>query len=76
MNHPQESQRVVADEPSTRGVLGGQDAPTTDEIDEVVELKDNLCMGPWKMGNHAHFPQDCKYCMLTPHSQLVVCMSR
>ena len=31
MNHPQ--------------VRGGQDAPTTDEMDEVVELKDNVC-GP------------------------------
>ena len=24
---------------------GGQDAPTTEEVDEVVELKDNVC-GP------------------------------
>ena len=27
----------------------GQDAPVTEEVDEVVELKDNVCMGPFQM---------------------------
>ena len=38
----------MADESSTGEVLGGQDAPTTEEVNEVVELKDNVHVGPFQ----------------------------
>ena len=37
-----------ADESSTGEVSGGQNAPTTEEVDEVVELKDNVRVGPFQ----------------------------
>ena len=95
----------MADESSTDEATGGQDAPTAEKVDEVVELKDNVHVGPFQTeilkgravrvpayhmhimimpirhaevesGKHAHSPQDYKYCMLKPCSQLVVSMSR
>ena len=39
---------VMADKSSTGEASGGQDAPTTDEMDEVVELKDNVRVGPFQ----------------------------
>ena len=39
------SQCVVADESSTREASGGWDTPVVEEVDEIVELKDNMC-GP------------------------------
>ena len=38
----------MTDEPSTGEASGGWDAPATEEVDEVVELKDNVCMGPFQ----------------------------
>ena len=36
-------------EESPRGeVSGGQDAPTTDEMDEIMEMKDNVHVGPFQ----------------------------
>ena len=38
----------MADESSTSEVSGGQDASVMEEVDEVVDLKDNVCMGPFQ----------------------------
>ena len=39
----------VVTEESPRGEMsGGQDAPATDEMDEIVEMKDNVCVGPFQ----------------------------
>ena len=38
----------MADKSSTDEVSGAQDAPMTDEMDEVVEMKDNVCVGPFQ----------------------------
>ena len=42
------SQCVVADKSSTDEELGAKGAPTTDEMDEVVDMKDNLCVGSFQ----------------------------
>ena len=39
----------MADESSTSEAPGGQNIPATEEVDEVVELKDNVCIGPFQM---------------------------
>ena len=41
-------QHFVADESSTGEALGGQDAPRTEGVDEVVELKDNVHVGSFQ----------------------------
>ena len=38
----------MADESSTGEVSGGQDAPTTEDVDKVVEMKDYVCVGPFQ----------------------------
>ena len=95
----------MADESSTGEASGGQDAPMTEDVDEVVELKDNVCVDPFQTeilkgraarapAHHTHImivlircaevesgkacplPPGLQVYMLTPHSQLVVSMSR
>ena len=60
----------MADKSSTGEVLGGQDAPMTDEMDEVVELKDNVCMGPFQTeilkGRVARAPTFHTHIMIAP----------
>ena len=64
------SQCVMADEPSTSEVLVGQDAPATEEVDEVVELKDNVYVGPFQMeilkGRAARVPAYHTHVMIVP----------
>ena len=36
------SQWVMTAEPPRTEVSGGQDAPATDEMDEIIEMKDNV----------------------------------
>ena len=44
------SRHVMADESSTSEVFRRSGhAPVTEEVDEVVELKDNVCVGPFQM---------------------------
>ena len=39
----------VMTEDSPRGKMAaGQDAPATDEMDEIVEMKDSVCVGPFQ----------------------------
>ena len=60
----------MADEPSTGEVSGGQDAPVTEEVDEVVELKDNVHMGPFQTeilkGRAARVPTYHTHIMIMP----------
>ena len=64
------SWHVVADEPSTSEALVGQDAPVTEEMDEVVALKDNVHMGPFQMeilkGRAARVPAYHMHVMIAP----------
>ena len=64
------SRCVVADETSMSEVLGGQDAPTTEEVDEVVELKDIVCVGPFQTeilkGRAARVPAYHMHIMIMP----------
>ena len=39
-------QHVVTEESPRGKTSGGQDVPATDEMDEIVEMKDNVCVGP------------------------------
>ena len=39
----------MSDKSSTGEALGGQDAPATEDVDEVVDLKDNVHVGPFQM---------------------------
>ena len=39
---------VMTEESSTDEVLGAQDAPMTDEMDKVMEMKDNVHVGPFQ----------------------------
>ena len=48
MGHGSPGTAVVAEESPTGEALGGQDVPTTDEMDEVVEMKDNVHVGPFQ----------------------------
>ena len=60
----------MADESSTGEASGGPDAPVTEEVDEVVELKDSVCVGPFKMeilkGRAARAPAYHTYVMIAP----------
>ena len=64
------SQHVMADESSTSEVSGGHDAPVMEEVDEVVELKDNVCVGPFQMeilkGRGARTPTYHTHIMIAP----------
>ena len=42
------SQCVMADKSTTGEASGGQDAPMTNEMDEVVELKDSVRVDPFQ----------------------------
>ena len=70
------SQYVVADESSMGEATGGQDAPVTEKVDEVVELKDNVCVGPFQMeilkGRAAKAPAYPMHTMTVPHRHTVV----
>ena len=99
------SWHVMTDESPRDEASGGQDAPKTDEMDEIMEIKDNVHVGPFQTeilkervarvpahdmhlmvapircadvesGKVCPLPQDYKYYMLTPCSQLVVSMSQ
>ena len=61
---------VVTEMSSVDGVSGGKDAPTTDEMDEVVEMKDNVCVGPFQTeilkGRVARVPTHDTHLMVVP----------
>ena len=42
------SWHVVTEESPRGEASGGQDAPMTDEMDEIMEMKDNVCVGPFQ----------------------------
>ena len=42
------SWHVMTEESSTREASGGKDAPMTDEMDKIVEMKDNVRVGPFQ----------------------------
>ena len=60
----------MADESSTGEVSGGQDVPMTDDVDEVVELKDNVHVGPFQTeilkGRAARAPAFHMHVMIGP----------
>ena len=61
----------VVTEVSPRGeVSGDQDAPTTDEMDEIIEMKDNVHVGPFQpeilKGRVARVPAHDMYLMVVP----------
>ena len=39
---------VVTEESPQCEASGGQDAPMTDEMDEIIYMKDNVCVGPFQ----------------------------
>ena len=69
------SQCVMTNESSTSEASGGQDIPST-EVDEVVELKDNVCMGPFQMeilkGRAVKVPTYHTHVMIAPLRHAVV----
>ena len=42
------SWHFVTEESPTGEASGGQDAPMTDEMDEIMEMKNNVCVGPFQ----------------------------
>ena len=40
---------VVTEEAPRGEMSGGQDAPTTDEMDKIIEMKDNVRLGPFQV---------------------------
>ena len=42
------SQCVVTEESHKDKNAAGQDAPVTDEMDQVIEMKDSVCVGPFQ----------------------------
>ena len=64
------SRCVMEDESSTGEASGGLDAPVKEEVDEVVELKDNVHVGPFQMeilkGRPARVPTYHTHIMIAP----------
>ena len=61
----------VMTEESPRGKMAaGQDAPATDEMDEIIEMKDNVCVGPFQAeilkGRIAQVPAHDTHVMVVP----------
>ena len=64
------SQCVVAEESPTGEALGGQDAPTTEDVDKVVEMKDIVHVGQFRTeilkGRAARVPTHDMHVMIVP----------
>ena len=63
--------QCVMTEESPRGeTSGGQDAPTTDEMDKIIEMKDNIRVGPFQAeilkGRVARVPTHDTHLMVVP----------
>ena len=60
----------MADESSTSEASGGHDTPAMEEVDEIVELKDNVCVGPFQTeilkGRAAKVPAHHTHIMIAP----------
>ena len=57
-------------EPNQSEASGGQDAPMTDEMDEIMEMKDNVHVGPFQAeilkGRVAQVPAPDMHLMVVP----------
>ena len=64
------SQCIMTEESPKDKMAAGQDAPAMDKIDKIIEIKDNVCVGPFQAeilkGRIAQVPAHDTHLMVVP----------